>query len=106
MGLDFSHCDAHWSYGCFMSFRIQLAELIGHDLYSIRRNPQITDDPILPLLNHSDCAGHLTPEECRAVAPRLRELIPQLDDWDRGQATELCNGMEAAAIAGENLEFR
>jgi hypothetical protein len=88
-----------------MSFRTQLAELIGHDLYNIWRNPQVTNDPILPLLNHSDCDGHLTPEECKAVAPRLRELIPQLDDWDRSQAAKLCEGMEAAATAGENLEF-
>lgn len=33
------------------------------------------NDDIVPLLNHSDCDGELSPEECLKVAPRLRELV-------------------------------
>lgn len=63
-------------------------------------------DPIKPLLNHSDCEGHLTPEECAAVAPRLRELVDGWEgDFDKYRALELARGMEAAAAAGELLEF-
>jgi hypothetical protein len=29
MGLDFSHCDAHWSYSGFNEFRVKLAEAAG-----------------------------------------------------------------------------
>lgn len=32
MGLDFTHCEAHWSYSGFMVFRRKLAKAIGVDL--------------------------------------------------------------------------
>lgn len=65
------------------------------------------NDPIKPLLNHSDCNGILTPEECLTVAPRLRELISQWaeDDQDKIRALLLAEGMERAAEANENLEL-
>jgi hypothetical protein len=64
-------------------------------------------DDIVPLLNHSDCDGILTPEECRRVAPRLRELVSRWpdDDYDKIQALLLADGMDAAAEANEPLEF-
>ena len=64
-------------------------------------------DPITPLLNHSDCDGELTPEECRTVAPRLRELVANWkeDDYDKAKAIELAEGMELAAKNNELLEF-
>ena len=64
-------------------------------------------DDIVPLLNHSDCDGELTPDECRTVAPRLRELVAGWpdDDRDKRQALDLADGMELAATNGESLTF-
>jgi hypothetical protein len=65
-------------------------------------------DDIVPLLNHSDCDGELSPEECLKIAPRLRELVSAWDDDDRDKenALWLAEGMELAASRNEPLEFR
>lgn len=169
MGLDFSHCDAHWGYCSFHTFRSMLAESAGFCLDDMegfsrarygqaldkareeydpdgdesyqdvleriwtemveaegpKRSWDEIDDPIKPLLNHSDCDGILTPEECRQIAPRLRELVEPwpdkvqsfiehegkkipanwYDNWDKVQALRLVKGMEKAAAANENLRF-
>lgn len=113
MGLDFSHCDAHWAYSGFYRFRLKLAEAIGFPEYkdikstSLIHYKKIIKDPILPLLAHSDCDGDLDPSDCKKVAPRLREIVSSWpdDDFDKKKAIELAEGMEAAAAAGENLEF-
>jgi len=67
---------------------------------------KITDN-IEPLLNHSDCDGILSPEECKRVAPRLRELIKDWldDDYDKVKALKLADGMEEAVNMGEDFEF-
>lgn len=123
MGLDFSHGDAHWSYGGFAEFRIRLAREIGIELHAMegftesyrnhdrKRKPipwANVKDTIVPLLNHSDCDGELTPEECKTVAPRLRELVSKWpeDDWDRKRALELADAMDEAREAREALEFQ
>lgn len=135
MGLDFTHCDARWGYGGFMRFRCRLADEIGVGLESMegftsslenliciaRREkptrddmqPYITSwdalkpDPIIPLLSHSDCDGELTPEQCRSIAPRLRELVKDWkdDDYDKQHALELAKGMELAFSLNQPLEF-
>lgn len=64
-------------------------------------------DDIKLLINHCDCEGILTPEECEKVAPRLRELVSEWpdDDRDKKNALLLAEGMEDAAANNENLEF-
>jgi hypothetical protein len=120
MGIDFSHCDAHWSYGGFNHARTRLAEAVGFVLTDMQGFGTLTGqtpgarswdeitDPVKPLLNHSDCDGELTAEECKAAAPRLREIVStwDADDYDRLHFEELARGMDAAAEAGEPLEFR
>lgn len=120
MGIDFSHTDAHWSYGGFARFREALAKHEGIDLDAMEGFRRHGDDrpriswstvttDLKPLLDHSDCDGQLTPEECRQVAPRLREVIdaiwPDERDYDRRTGLELAHGMDVAAQAGEPLEF-
>lgn len=130
MGLDFTHTDAHFSYGDFGEFRRALARWEGFDLDAMaghcapwRGDDPLThqnrpwdeiDVPLKPLLNHSDCDGDLSPEECAQVAPRLREAIDALwPDSDgslearlyRGNGLALADGMDRAAAAGERLGF-
>jgi len=67
----------------------------------------IYQDDIVPLLDHSDCEGELTPEECKQVASRLRELVSSWkDDYDKLRVLDFADGMELAANQGEPLEFR
>jgi hypothetical protein len=121
MGLDFSHGGAHFSYGGFMDFRIALAKEIGiPDLRAMKGFggdiswDDITD-PLKDLLYHSDCEGHLTPTQCKKIAPRLREIV---DGWEkthgvdspfcffiRTETLKLADGMVEAAKNKERFEF-
>ncbi|WP_313469847.1 hypothetical protein [Lysinibacillus sp.] len=112
MGLNFSHCDVGWSYSGFNNFRRRLAQQIEMDLddmvgFGGNIPFHIYQDDIVPLLNHSDCDGELTPDECKQVAPRLRELVSGWeDDYEKSKALDLADGMELAANRGKSLEFR
>ena len=113
MGVDFSHCNAHWAYSGFMRFRQKLADQsIGVDLLSMHGYGGDTpwenfDDDIIPLLNHSDCEDDLTFEECAKIAPRLKEIIENWDDgdYDKRSALELIVGMEECILNEESLSF-
>jgi hypothetical protein len=117
MGLRFSHCKASWSCTGFNSFRRRLANEIGFDLDlwwtlgALEGDRTTYRDPIELLLDHSDCDGELPPEECKVIAPRLRELIKDWPDgifaggYDKEMALLLAEGMERAAEAGEALDF-
>lgn len=123
MGLDFSHGDAHWAYGGFHRFRERLAEHEGFDLNDMHgfcapwrghdreTHPDRSWDevatPLKPLLNHSDADGELTPDECKQVEPRLREILagwPE-DDYDRQPGEALAEAMRGCILTGEPLEF-
>lgn len=115
MGLDFSHADAHWAYSGFMRFRRRIAATLGIDLermVGFSKNATISwdtiGDDIKILLDHSDCDGELSPNECRKVAPRLREIVSPWpdDDFDKRKALLLADGMDLAAKNEEPLEFR
>jgi hypothetical protein len=103
---------ARWSYAGFNHFRTKLAALEGIKLDSMAGFEgdipwDTVSTAIAPLLNHSDCDGSLTPDECAQVAPRLAELLPRLkDDYDRHNGAALVASMRAAAASDEPLEFR
>jgi hypothetical protein len=92
------------------------------------------DDVLVPLLNHSDCEGELTTEECAAIAPRLRQLISgwpdkiaikiegtdeqvertvalgykqemEMENYNKTQGLLLAKAMERSAETGKPLEF-
>ena len=112
MGLNFSHTEASWSYSGFDKFRHRLAQEVEIDLDMMDGFGgdipfDSINDQIKPLLDHSDCEGELTPEECATVAPRLRELVSNWDyeDYDKRHALYLAEGMDEAASNNENLRF-
>lgn len=117
MGLDFSWPNRtwqnapKWSYGGFNRFRERLAGEAGFQLQDFwkgeARPLAVRDDPIEPLLNHSDCDGSLTPSQCRRVAPRLRELIASWsdDDYDKQMGLLLASAMEECDELVVNLIF-
>ena len=125
MGIDFSHCEAHWAYRGFNRARAKLAAEVGiildlmegfadrtfgalhhfkevHPDISTRMLGWIPEealswkhikDDIVILLNHSDCDGEITAEECLKVAPRLRHLV---EDWHED---DFDDSWEAAILA-------
>jgi hypothetical protein len=112
MGIDFSHGDAHWSYGGFNRFRSRVASMAGFDLgdmigFGGSTSWDAVTDAIKDLLDHSDCVGELTPEQCKTIAPRLREIVQAWpdDNYDKHQALKLADGMDEAATVAESLVF-
>lgn len=67
-------------------------------------------DPLKDLLYHSDCDGHLTPEQCKKIAPRLREVVNKWADdhimgFHKRQALLLASGMDDCVRENKKLEF-
>lgn len=119
MGIDFAFRkkefpknSPHWSYSGFNVFRKRLAKDIGIELDAMDGHGgsiawDTVEDDIVPLLNHSNCDGELSYDQCEKVAPRLRELIkgwPE-DDYDKRTALKLCDMMDECAKNDWILEF-
>jgi len=70
-------------------------------------------DPLILLIAHSDCDGHLTPRHARLLADRLEELLPLLPDeimpghiGDLHAKTRIfIDGCRAAHKANQRLRF-
>lgn len=140
MGLDISHDTWSGAYGAFTRFRHALARAAGYEVTRLDgdiRETVLIDwghtedrnyygdwdaipcgtggpDPLLLLIIHSDCEGHIEPEHCAVLAERLVDLLPAIEPGADGgghlgdirAATErFVAGCRAAAAAGERLEF-
>lgn len=119
MGLDISPGNARWSYHGFDAFRQRLARQEGIDLERLWDERPLEhggnwfipwrqeEDPLLLLLNHSDCDGGLTASECLWLLPRLVQTVRgwPLEDYDREQAFRLAAGCLECVRTGERLEF-
>lgn len=115
MGLDFTHGDAHWSYGGFMRFRARLIETLElgnlNDMYDDGSYyEKLENIPIFPLINHSDCDGELTVEEMKAIIPQLDLIVSmwesqQPSDYDAERGRQFVDGMKYAIEENEPMEF-
>lgn len=96
----------HWSYGGFNTFRRRLAQVVGLENIEVFWDlPE--DHPLHPLLNHSDCDGELTPQECQRVYHELRRAVASwpYEDYDRINGARLADAMEYCAKNNSTLVF-
>lgn len=124
MGLDTTHGAWHGSYSTFNEWRTLVARAAGFpplgEMYgfggSRRWEDTIGDRRLVPLLDHSDCDGELTPAECAEVADGLEAIVDALPTYEdegstfrrpwRDKTRDFIAGCRAAATADEPLEFR
>lgn len=118
-GLDTSHGCWHGAYSAFGRWRKQLASQIGISLDEMqgfggsRSWPSPDTEPLVHLLNHSDCDGQIESQHCAAIADRLAALIPGLPEGDGGghigdwreKTQTFIDGLRLAAELGENVDF-
>ena len=115
MGLDTTHNCWHGPYSHFNNFRRWVAKQIGLNLDSMEGfggdiSFDITNHPIKPLLEHSDCDGELTPDECRSIIEGAEIILNKIDpaewkDWEV-KLKAFANGCKKAIENNENVKFR
>lgn len=115
MGLDTTHDAWHGPYSLFNRFRYKLAAEIGIDLdeyigYGAGGTKKLEDikHDIMPLLNHSDCDGLISPTTCLYVAAGLMKIEENLSEINadiRDDIIQFRNGCLDAFMRNENLEF-
>jgi hypothetical protein len=102
------------SYSGFHAFRSRLFRSIGGELdemegFGGERPWSGVDDPLVPLLNHSDCEGELSSDACARIAPRLREVVAgwvdDPADVYRSYGLKLADAMDRCVEADGWLEF-
>lgn len=90
MGLDTTHDCWHGAYSAFGRWRTRIAACIGLTLSEMfgfggdKPWPSPTAEPLVYLLDHSDCDGEIEAKHCTAIADRLEALLPHLDGFDVG----------------------
>lgn len=118
MGLDTTHNAWHGSYSSFHTWRTEIASAIGVNLNSMEgfecpgfdpmpsaRWADLKHDPLHVLLKHNGAEGFLTPEECKDIARRLREVLPALSEDAAERARQFVAGCDAAVGANEPIGF-
>ena len=115
MGLNCTHGCYDGPYSYFNNFRRWVALQIGLNLDSMEGfggdiSFDITNHPIKPLLNHSDCDGELTPDECRSVIRGAQLILEKIDpadwaDWEIKLKT-FANGCKKAIANNEPVLFK
>lgn len=114
---DDSSMEVAWSYHGFAQFREEIAR-DGLGIPHLRafyaaaqEDPELWErfgnDPLVYLINHSDCDGDLTEWECEGLGPRLRTTVANRadDDHIKERALALAEAAEAVVERGGRLEF-
>jgi hypothetical protein len=124
MGLDTSHDAWHGSYSAFGMWRATIAKLGGFPPLEdmMGHSPEykgksagkmfpwgstLGDPRLIPLLNHSDCDGELTPAECLQIASGLLDVLPKIEreTWEHDKTSQFITGCLAAYVNYESLGF-
>ena len=117
MGLDTTHDCWHRSYSSFHGWRkavclaAGLGDLDERDGFAdagVAGLPWTEDDPLIALLDHSDCEGQIDAEDCGPLADRLEALLPELtaEPWHQEATEQFIAGLRQAAVEGEDVIFK
>ena len=115
MGLNCTHGCYDGPYSHFNNFRRWVALQIGLHLDSMEGfggdiSFDITNHPIKPLLNHSDCDGKLTPDESRSIIEGAQMILNEIDvsDWNQWEVLlkAFANGCKKAIKNDETIYFK
>ena len=128
MGLSTSHDCWNGSYTGFYMWRAELGRAAGYmmietlpcnDVYpdiewdkydeekvAMGKWDKTPEDPLIVLLVHSDCEGHIYPEQAGPLADRLEEILPRVrrDDWKEA-TIQFAAGLRNAAKLNEVVDF-
>jgi hypothetical protein len=121
MGLDTSHNCWHGSYSSFSEWRHHLGTLANipykvetlktpwfkHEYY-VPDTKTPSTDPIMILLNHSDCDGVIKVDQLNPLKDRLEELLLLIDplhDYFIAKTKAFIKGLEEAINQNEEVEF-
>lgn len=127
MGLDTTHDCWHGAYSAFHRWRCAVAKASGiEDLetwWNENTLPEdavygewkkFPDDPLIVLLNHSDCEGKIPVIHCAPLADRLEGLLPALEKMGNGgghiqsyveKTKKFIEGLRFAVESGEDVKF-
>lgn len=118
MGLDITHDAWHGPYSAFNKWRAAIADVAGmpplYDMIGFGGNIKwdtLEYNDIHILLNHSDCDGEISWQDCKLVADALSKLVDKLSDGgyyisDKELAVQFINGCMLAYNSKENLIFQ
>ena len=114
MGLDTTHNAWHGPYSSFGTWRtwvakqigIKLDEMVGYGGDIVWDN----SNSLTPLLNHSDCDGELTVEECKKIEQGLLVVLSRVErkkenEYFIEKTAQFRNGCLDAIKKDENILF-
>lgn len=122
MGLDCSHNVWHGAYSQFSQWRRHVAAAAGMPPLELMEGfyrpfadqglslqikwTGLKSSPLHELLDHSDCDGEIEHHRCGIIADELEKIIDLMPDVWKKETFQFIEGLRAANLAGENLEFR
>ena len=118
MGLNTTHGCYDGPYSSFNDLRrwialqifIDLDKMEGFDEDNKGSSWNAILHPITPLLDHSDCDGELTPDECRSIIEGAQMILHKIDpaDWKEMEVLlkTFSNGCNKAIEKGETVYFK
>lgn len=116
MGLDTTHGCFQGSYTSFFSFKCDIENQIKIKLkndYSLTKICELIEINTFlePLLNHSDCDGELTPQECEKIVVGLNYILNNFneeilhDERFKERLNSFIKGCELAIKNNESVIF-
>ena len=120
MGLDTTHDAWHGPYSNFNNWREYLAEKVGFNLREMigfggskEWTAELMEHDLYPLLNHSDCDGILTVEDCKRVSIGLQNMIDymsqvkfEFEEYQLRRCIKFRNGCGLAISKNEPIKFQ
>jgi len=109
MGLDTTHGCYHGGYRSFNTHRERIAKAIGFHLRSMEGfggsvSFDTMNHPIKPLLDHSDCDGELSVDDCKSIVKGIEMIAEHFEEKYEDTLQMLGQFREGCLLAIKNNE--